>query len=84
MSWTTLCYWDELLDGSGKPVDIDGYRLAVFRQGEIAHAIDSACPHAGADLSAGPVTDGCVICPRHYWAFRLTTGEFVDSPGFAV
>ncbi len=84
MPWTTICDLDELQNRVGKPVDIDGYQLAVFKVDDAVHVIDRICPHAGADLSAGPVTDGCVVCPRHYWAFRLSDGQYCDSPGFAI
>jgi nitrite reductase (NADH) small subunit len=47
-------------------------------------AIDDACPHAGASLSTGFVDAGCAVCPWHYWAFDLKTGELRDSPGVKI
>jgi nitrite reductase/ring-hydroxylating ferredoxin subunit len=75
MPWTTLCDLDDLTDGTGKYVEIDGHRLAVFLSGDVLSVMDDACPHAGASLSAGWVDDGCAVCPLHGWAFDLKTAE---------
>jgi nitrite reductase (NADH) small subunit/3-phenylpropionate/trans-cinnamate dioxygenase ferredoxin subunit len=48
------------------------------------YVLDNECPHAGGSLSAGPIDDGCVVCPRHYWSFRLDNGEMRDMPGVAI
>jgi nitrite reductase/ring-hydroxylating ferredoxin subunit len=84
MAWTSLCDWDELKEGEGKYVEIGGYQLAVFRQGQSAFVLDNNCPHAGANLAAGPVKEGYVICPRHYWAFCLENGQLRDLPGVKI
>jgi nitrite reductase/ring-hydroxylating ferredoxin subunit len=84
MSWTTLCDLDELTEGQGKYVEIDGYHLAVFLQAGEVSVLDNRCPHAGGNLSAGPVEGGCAICPWHYWAFRLDNGQLRDTPGVSV
>jgi nitrite reductase/ring-hydroxylating ferredoxin subunit len=84
MAWTSLCELGEVDDGQGKYVEISGFQLAVFRQGDGVHVIDNTCPHAGGNLSAGFVEDGCAVCPWHYWAFRLDNGQLRDSPGVAI
>jgi nitrite reductase/ring-hydroxylating ferredoxin subunit len=84
MVWTSLCSLDELEEGKGKYVEIDGFQLAVFLNGGAVSVIDNNCPHAGGNLAAGNVEDGCAVCPWHYWSFRLDTGEMRDSPGVAV
>jgi 3-phenylpropionate/trans-cinnamate dioxygenase ferredoxin subunit len=84
MAWTSLCELEELIEDQGKYVEIDGYQLAVFLSGGKPSVLDNRCPHAGGNLSAGPVKDGCAICPRHYWAFRLDNGQLRDAPGIAV
>jgi nitrite reductase/ring-hydroxylating ferredoxin subunit len=84
MAWVSLCTLDELIDGKGKYVEIDGYHLAVFRSGGEVAAMDSTCPHAGANLADGFIDDGCAVCPWHYWAFRLDNGQMRDSPGVAI
>ena len=85
MGWVSLCTWDELADDRGKPVEIDGFHLAVYRLGpDATSVIDSTCPHAGANLTEGTVDEGCAVCPWHFWMFDLRTGGLRDSPGVAV
>ena len=84
MPWTSLCELSELEEGRGKYVEIGGFQLAVFLCGDQVYVIDNTCPHAGASLSAGEVNQGCVVCPRHNWTFRLATGELRDGPGVAI
>jgi nitrite reductase/ring-hydroxylating ferredoxin subunit len=84
MPWVTLCELSELTDGAGKPVDVDGFKLAVFLDGPTVAALDNTCPHAGVALSGGFVRDGCAVCPAHQWAFDLATGQLRDAPVVSV
>jgi nitrite reductase (NADH) small subunit len=81
MAWTTLCSMDELTEGLGKYVEIDGFRLAVFLENGVVFAMDNDCPHAGGSMSGGYLSDGCAICPWHGWAFKLETGALAGSFG---
>ena len=84
MSWTSLCDLDELEEGKGKYVEVGGFQLAVFLDKGSVYVIDNTCPHAGGNLAAGFVEDGCAVCPWHYWAFHLTNGQLREAPGVAV
>jgi nitrite reductase/ring-hydroxylating ferredoxin subunit len=84
MAWTSLCELGELEEGKGRYVEIGGFQLAVFLDQGAVHVIDNTCPHAGGNLAAGFVEEGCAVCPWHYWAFRLENGQLRDSPGVAV
>src|SRR5437868_4621112 len=84
MAWATLCELDELEDGKGKYVEIDGFELAVFKDGDGVYAIDNLCPHAGGSMAAGFVERGCAVCPWHYWAFNLKDGQLHGSPGVTL
>jgi nitrite reductase/ring-hydroxylating ferredoxin subunit len=84
MPWVSLCTLDELTDGKGKYVEVDGFHLAVFLTGQTVSAMDSTCPHAGANLADGFIEDGCCVCPWHFWAFRLDNGQLRESPGVAI
>lgn len=44
---------------------LDKQRIAVFSR---------SCPHEGADLAAGYLRDGCVVCPWHNLQFNLESG----------
>jgi nitrite reductase/ring-hydroxylating ferredoxin subunit len=84
MPWTSLCDLDELEEGKGKYVEIGGFQLAVFLyQGDV-YVTDNTCPHAGGNLSEGPIEDGFIFCPWHSWPFNLKTGELRDTPGCAI
>lgn len=65
----------ELLDGSGFRAEVQGESIALFRRGDVVHAIGDRCSHAEASLAEGEVFDGEVECPRHGSPFDLTTGE---------
>lgn len=54
--------------------------VAVFLCDGKYYAIEDRCPHAGSPLSGGPVEDGVVTCPWHYWRFRLSDGIGADLP----
>ena len=79
MPWTTLCDLDELTADTGKYVEIDGFHLAVFLHDGVPSVIDNACPHAGGPMASGFVQDGCAVCPWHYWAFNLKTGDMTNG-----
>ena len=84
MSWTSLCELGELTEDRGKYVEIDGFQLAVFLSRGNVYVMDNTCPHAGGPLAEGHVEDSCVICPWHYWNFRLENGELVNAPGVKI
>ena len=84
MAWTSLCEVGELEEGKGKYVEIGGFQLAVFLDQGRVYVIDNTCPHAGGNLAAGTVEEGCAVCPWHRWAFRLETGQLRDAPGVTV
>ena len=66
---------EDLPDGRGVRVEVDGARIAVFRLGLDVYAIGDRCSHAEASLAEGEVFDGAVECPRHGAEFDLQTGE---------
>jgi nitrite reductase (NADH) small subunit len=84
MAWTSLCDLDELEEGKGKYVEIGGFQLAVFLDRGAVYVIDNNCPHAGGNLAAGFVSEGCAVCPWHLWAFHLGNGQLRDAPGVTV
>jgi nitrite reductase/ring-hydroxylating ferredoxin subunit len=58
-------------------VVIDGRRVALVRRGDVVHALDDSCPHAGGPLSEGRVNDGTLACPYHGWIWSLADGRCV-------
>ena len=61
-------------------VEVSGRKLAVTVDDGQVYAFDDACTHAQCSLSGGEVEDGAVICPCHFAAFDISTGEVRTGP----
>jgi nitrite reductase/ring-hydroxylating ferredoxin subunit len=60
------------------------YDVLVTLSGGRPVAIEDACNHAGASLSAGTrstVRPDCVVCPMHGYVFDLRDGHIVVPQG---
>ena len=72
----------ELPPGTGRTVDVNGTKIALFNVDGRFHAIDDRCPHSGGSLGEG-ILQGCVVtCPYHFWQFDVRRGcspEFADA-----
>jgi nitrite reductase/ring-hydroxylating ferredoxin subunit len=62
----------------GRPI---GVRRSAT--GEIS-ALELACRHQGADLSAGSRAGSIVTCPRHAWRYDLATGACLTEPALPL
>ena len=83
--WVELGAIDRVPGEGGLYVRHQQHAYAVFRNqsGEV-WVLDDTCPHAGASLSAGHLSNGCAVCPWHSWSFELATGKCPDNPAIAV
>lgn len=54
--------------------------IALYHVGYEIHATSNACPHAGARLSDGELSEAVITCPRHGSQFDVTTGERLRGP----
>src|SRR5262249_10915623 len=70
----------EITPGSGKLVEVEGKRIAVFNVGGRYYATDDTCPHRGGPLSEGVLQDDVVTCPWHGSKFNVTTGAVLSPP----
>jgi nitrite reductase/ring-hydroxylating ferredoxin subunit len=70
----------EVPPGSGKLVEVEGKRIAVFNVGGRYHAIDDTCPHRGGPLSEGVLEGEVVTCPWHGSKFNVTSGAVLSPP----
>ena len=70
---------DQIPEGTGVAVQIDGRSVALFRADGLLFALDNICPHAGAALAHGRIKDGTVRCPLHGSMFDLRTGRCRNS-----
>ena len=67
-SWFLIDKSMEIKSGDVKTFEVLKRKITLYRDNEGAiHAIDSKCPHIGADLGLGKVI-GCKLqCPFHHW-----------------
>lgn len=73
--WIPIGKPESLQFSPGAVVKVEGQEVAVFAlDGANYAAILNSCPHAGAALAEGHVSDGEVSCPWHGWRFDLRTG----------
>lgn len=68
------------LEGSARSIQHAGFSVLVTVIDGVPKAIDDVCPHNGASLAAGIISEGCVTCPWHWWRFNLDTGEMQGNP----
>lgn len=57
-------------------VRVGGWRVALFSWEGALYALDDRCPHQGAPLSQGHLSeDGFVECPAHCWEYHVPSGQ---------
>ncbi len=88
LQWTALGLDldDELKNGKDMVSHrINGKHIVLAHHQGAWHAFPKNCPHAGGDLYTGWVNDeGCIVCPVHKFAFRLTDGENTTGEGYKL
>jgi len=82
--WVAVALARSVAPGTGRTVLAGGKRLALFRDGDGFHALDDQCPHRGASLGEGLLSEGAVICPWHSWEFDVRTGQNPRAPEISV
>lgn len=76
MNWIKVLPQGELPEGGRRVVEVGGRAILLLHHAGQIHAVDNSCPHMGAALETGEVTDdGTIICPRHRSVFDLRTGD---------
>lgn len=89
MKLETVGPLETLPEGEGFLFKSGAHQIALFRDGDMVHAIDDVCPHAGASLCSGYSDGKVVACPWHGWEFEVASGkgrsvEGVDADTFPV
>lgn len=79
-SYVSIAKVGDIPPDEGRNYPVNGRMVAVFLVDGEYFAIDDACPHMGASLSAGYVENGGVTCPWHAWRFSVRDGSWLDSP----
>lgn len=71
---------DQLREGVGRLVLVEGREIALFRKGGEVLAVDARCPHSGGPLHEGMVCGDVVVCPLHLRRVDLRSGGVEDWP----
>src|SRR6266849_9538504 len=74
----------DLLEGSGRVVNIEGRSIALFRVKDEYFALANVCLHRGGPLGEGNLSGSVVTCPWHGWKFDVRTGSFMVIPTLKV
>lgn len=79
MDWIAIVREDELPVGERRVVEVRGRSILVLNHQGQVYAMDNVCPHMGAALDGGNVTEGgIIVCPRHHSAFDVRTGKVME------
>jgi len=62
--FVTVAKVGEVPEGRGKTFAVRDREIALFYVDGRYYAMDDYCPHMGASLGMGDVSDGVVICDR--------------------
>jgi nitrite reductase (NADH) small subunit len=71
---------EDLPTGRGAIVELkNGMELALYNTGGRFYAIENFCPHKGAPLAEGTLSEHTIECDWHGWRFDLRTGECLTT-----
>ncbi|GAB4474960.1 MAG: hypothetical protein OHK0044_19960 [Burkholderiaceae bacterium] len=76
-TWHDVMGANELDVGATRRVDCDGRGLFVHRATDEYRVYDSRCPHQTTNIPHLALQGTRLTCPKHEWAFDITTGECV-------
>jgi naphthalene 1,2-dioxygenase ferredoxin component len=80
MNWIDASAMEDLWDGAGIGVTVQGRELALFRIGDAVFATDAFCTHGQARLCEGFIEGHEVECPLHQGRFDLRSGAATCAP----
>lgn len=80
MSWHDLIDWAAVPEGEITYVEnCDGRSIFIYRADDYCRVYDSRCPHQVTNIPHLALSGMRLTCPKHEWAFDVTTGECVDK-----
>ena len=78
--WHDLIAIDEVKENGITYVDeCDGRSLFVYHSDDEYRVYDSRCPHQVTNIPHLALEGTRLTCPKHLWAFDVTTGECVEK-----
>jgi nitrite reductase (NADH) small subunit len=70
--------------GAHAKVFVGGQPLLLSHLDGQVFAVHDTCLHRGGSLAAGPLQDGVITCPLHFWGFDVRTGVCTQVPSLAL
>ena len=78
MTWIKVAETSEVKEKSGKELNVEGNRIALFKVNANYFAIDAICRHQDGSLAPGTLDGEVVECPLHSWHYNIRTGALLD------
>ena len=75
---------NDIPKGGSKLVMADDAPVALFNLKGKIHAWDNRCPHRGASLADGNISESIIQCKFHLWEFDVETGCAVANSDLRV
>ena len=75
---------NDIPKGGSKLVMVDDVPVALFNLKGKIHAWDNRCPHRGASLVDGNISESIIQCKFHLWEFDVETGCAVANSDLRV
>lgn len=79
-----IANFDEIPNMGSKLVFLDETPIALFRINDKVYAWDNRCPHRGASLSDGYISEKTIQCKYHLWEFDVNKRCSVDNKNIKV
>ena len=70
--------------GNSKLVMVEDIPIALFNLNGQIHAWDNRCPHRGASLADGNISNSRIQCKFHLWEFDVETACSLANPALKV
>ena len=75
-----LANLNEIKEGLIKVVETKYIRIGITKIADQIIAFEDICTHDGESISSGVLESGCIVCPRHFAKFDLTSGKALCMP----
>ena len=70
--------------GGSKLVMVEDTPIALFNLNGEIYAWDNRCPHRGASLADGNISDSVIQCKFHLWEFDVESACAIANPDLKV
>ena len=77
--WHDVMASTDIKEGAISYADCDGRNVFVYSKDGAQRVYDSRCPHQVTNIPHLALEGLRLTCPKHHWAFDITTGECVEK-----